>query len=493
MSYYKSSCPFVDALDDASAAGKSTLLVCNELIDQSAAETLQFPNSSVIRIPLTQWHRSYGEFFGGFDIVLLPRNTPKGKKFAERFTEDTQKYCANVKTAFLSDEVDGGILQWVAEGKGTTELIDFLFRQEDEEDGKNSPALIDADSVPYSPPKWLIAPYFQRGKCTMIQGDNGTGKTAFACAVAACVSAGIPLYESPVETPGNVLILSVEDDLPVLRGRLEADGADLKKCKFLTNTAGLTFTSPEIEDAIRKTNARFVLFDPMQAFIGAKVDMHRSNETRPILSALNDLAEKYDCSICIIAHAVKNRGDRSPVNLALGSVDIPAAMRSIFHVIQSPEVDTDRIVIHVKSSNAPYGRSLVYEIGDRGGVRWVGYSSLTRNDLSWVEKRKEKEKVGIDYEREPLVQVFRQFITDNPGGGFISYADLKAEGMKILGFPPFKGVADLRAKLDSDFSRELQSKDGIIVTCGAKGVGNVRGVRIELYEVPAAYQGKLTV
>lgn len=127
---------------------------------------------------------------------------------------------------------------------------------------------------------------------------------------------------------------------------------------------------------------------------------------------------------------------------------------------------------------------MVYTIGDRGGVKWVGFSPMTAEDLTVVVKRKEK---GIPYENEPLVQVFNQLVTDRPGGGFWSYADLKSEGAKILGFPPFYSTADLKQKLDSAFSKELQERDGLIITCGCKSNG-VRGVRIEQYQQPQGYQ-----
>lgn len=100
------------------------------------------------------------------------------------------------------------------------------------------PLLIKAADVVYEPPRWLISPYFQKGKGTLVQGDNGTGKTAFMCAIAAHVSNGKPLLGIPVKTPGNVLLLSVEDDLPVLRGRIEACGgvpALLVECKTCNN------------------------------------------------------------------------------------------------------------------------------------------------------------------------------------------------------------------------------------------------------------------
>ena len=53
--------------------------------------------------------------------------------------------------------------------------------------------LIRASAIPYEPPRWTIQPYFQRGKGTLIQGDNGAGKTAFMCAVEAHLTRWVEL------------------------------------------------------------------------------------------------------------------------------------------------------------------------------------------------------------------------------------------------------------------------------------------------------------
>jgi len=352
------------------------------------------------------------------------------------------------------------------------------------------PRLIRACDIPYEPPRWTIAPYFQRGKGTLIQGDNGTGKTAFLCAIAAHVTTGDPLLGIPITTPGDVVFLSVEDDLPVLRGRIEADGGDLTKCHFMTNAAGLSFTSPEIEAAVKEVNAKMVIFDPFQAFMGAKVDMFRPNETRPELAKLFEMCDRNDCSCAIISHMGK-AGDKSPVNRSLGSVDIPAAMRSILELTRNPDNEEECIMVHVKCSNAPKGQSIAYTIGARGGVHWVGFSPMTVEDLAIINKRNDKSKPVIHYENEPLVQVFNQLITDKPGGGFWSYADFRSEGAKILGFPPYDDLTDLRQKLDNGLARELQMRDGLIVNYGAKGKNNVRGIRIEQYKQPDGYQTKI--
>lgn len=84
--------------------------------------------------------------------------------------------------------------------------------RQDPEQQRIAQMFVNASDVEYTPPQWLIKPYIQIGKGTLIQADPGTGKTAFACAVAAAVTTGGTICGLPVEISGDVLMLSVEDD-----------------------------------------------------------------------------------------------------------------------------------------------------------------------------------------------------------------------------------------------------------------------------------------
>lgn len=349
--------------------------------------------------------------------------------------------------------------------------------------------VICAADVEYAPPKWLLRPYFQRGKGTLIQADPGTGKTAFMCAIAASVTTGSPIMGLHVETPGSVVMLSVEDDLGILRGRISANGGDVSKVYFMPNAAQLNINSPEIERAIQQVGAKLLIFDPLQAFLGAKVDMFRANETRPALAKLFEMCDRNNCACAIIAHTGKNTLGKSAVNQSLGSVDIPVAMRSVIHIARNPDDDNECVAVHVKCSNAPRGRSIAYEIGDLGGVTWHGFCDLTVEDLNAVKRRKE---VTIPYENEPLVRVFNQMITDRPGGGFWSYEELASAARHILGYPAYSSTADLRKRIQGPLQRELQTRDGLLVTAGCKQ-GGVRGIRIERYCHPDGYQTSMTL
>ena len=440
-----------------------------------------------------KWRSEYTEQLRGFPVVIFQDNDDVGKAYAQEVATALSGVAKSVHLLDLSKiwpEIPehGDVSDLISRfgEKQASDMIAELIRKTPTWAPQN-PAVSCAADVPYEEPKWTIAPYFQRGKGTLIQGDSGSGKTAFVCAVAAHVSTGKPLLNSTVETPGNVLVLSVEDDQPILRGRIEASGGDLTKIFFHKNPAGLTFTSPEIWSIVKQYKIKLIIFDPFQAFLGSGIDMCRANETRPVLARLFELCDQEDCACIIVAHTAKN-SDKSAVNRSLGSVDIPASMRSVMQLIRNPDNPDQSIMVHVKSSNAPRGRSIAYTIGDRGGVHWDGYSPITVEDLGTIAKR---EKKGIPYDKEPLVQVFNQLITDRPGGGFWSYSDLKKEGAKILGFPPFSDLNELRSKLDGGLAKELQKNDGLIVVYGEKNRTNARGIRIEQYQKPKAYQTKL--
>ena len=457
-----------------------------------------------------KWKPHFTEALTGKSVVIIPDNDGPGKTFAQYAASVLHGKAASVKLLDLKSEWDKlpehGDITDVLEAVGDPQKVAFNLEAletmaeeyipeeappDNEGTDKFAPRIVRAIDVPYTPPRWLIAPYFQRGKGTLIQADNGTGKTVFMCAIAAHVSTGRPILGLPIETPGDVLVLSVEDELPTLRGRIEADGGDLSRCHLIEHAAGLTLTSPEIEEFIKATNAKLLIFDPLQAFLGSDVDMFRANETRPVLAKLFDMCDRNDCACAIISHEGKNTFGKSAVNRALGSVDIPASMRSILQIIQDPSDPSLIVAVHVKCSNAPRGKSLSYRIIENGGLTWEGFSEITVEDLAAIEKRREKEKVGLPYEKEPLVQVFNQLITDRPGGGFWSYDEVKRRGAEILGFPPFSSTNDLKNKLDGGLTKELQKNDSLIVTHGVRHHGGVRGIRIEQYQVPENYQAHI--
>ena len=153
---------------------------------------------------------------------------------------------------------------------------------------------------------------------------------------------------------------------------------------------GIRTEKGELNRWIRSTNkltrtlktqiAKLLIIDPIQAFLGAQVDMNRANEVRPIFRALGEIAEAHDCAILMIGHLNKASGSQSTYR-GLGSIDMTAAVRSLLFIGKVRDDPTTRVLTHEKSSLAPPGKSLAFSLGDADGFRWLGEYQLTADEL----------------------------------------------------------------------------------------------------------------
>jgi len=135
-----------------------------------------------------------------------------------------------------------------------------------------------------------------------------------------------------------------------------------------------------LEQAIRKTEAGLVVLDPLQAYLGDNVDMRRANEIRPIFKRLCRMAERTDCAVVLIGHMNKMQGAKSSYR-GLGSIDFQAAARSVLLVGRMRDEPTIRVVAHCKSSLAPEGKSIAFELSPETGFQWKGYCDITADEL----------------------------------------------------------------------------------------------------------------
>lgn len=135
-----------------------------------------------------------------------------------------------------------------------------------------------------------------------------------------------------------------------------------------------------IEEAIKQTNAKLVILDPIQAYLGANVDMHRANEIRPVMSHLGRIAENYGCAVVLIGHLNKSSGQKCAYR-GLGSIDIPAVARSMLIVGKMKNEPTKRVMSHAKSSLAPMGQSLMFEINESSALEWRGAIDITADQF----------------------------------------------------------------------------------------------------------------
>lgn len=251
--------------------------------------------------------------------------------------------------------------------------------------------IIRMSDVELTPVEWLWKPYLPFRKLSVLQGNPGEGKTYFAMHLAAACTNGKLLPNMEHMKPFNVIYQTAEDGLgDTVKPRLIEAGADLDRVLVIDDSeVQLTLSDERIEKAIVENNARLVIIDPIQAYLGADVDMNRANEVRPIFMRLGQVAQRTGCAILLIGHLNKAAGMQS-LQRGLGSIDIAAAVRSVMFIGKLKHDPAMRILTHEKSSLAPPGASLAFSLGDEGGFRWVGEYDITADEmLSGIEPQRE--------------------------------------------------------------------------------------------------------
>lgn len=370
-----------------------------------------------------KWRSEYSEYLRGADVVIFQDNDKQGRKHTKQVAQSLNGVARSVKVVgFPELSEKGDVSDWLTFGHTKDELLARVAvtplwepnheepKQGEEaektetqnENGKSLKFVCMADVEPEEV-HWLWEPYIPKGKITLLEGDPAAGKTFIALAITAAVSTGGPFPDSENgrcigrRKPGNVIFMTAEDGLgDTLRPRLDSMKANVRNVYAITGTVDekgegvFSFDDLNLLDGMAASlNPELIVIDPLQAFLGAGVDMHRANETRPVLSRLAALAERRNCAILILRHLSKANTTKS-IYRGMGSIDFTAAARSVLLAGCDPEDKKIRAIAHIKSSLAPAGASQGYSLTLRDGFQWTGISDMTASTILGSEATAEK-------------------------------------------------------------------------------------------------------
>ena len=250
------------------------------------------------------------------------------------------------------------------------------------EEQKTELKMIRMSEVETQEVKWLWYPFIPYGKLTIIQGDPGDGKTTLVLNIAAKLSKGESLdSDMNVQEPVNVIYQTAEDGLAdTVKPRLELAEAVCERIMVIDETEkSLSMIDERLETAIKRTGARVLILDPIQAYLGGTMDMNRANEARDMTKRLSLLAEKYKCAILLIGHMNKAGGNKAAYR-GMGSIDFFAVARSVLLVGRIEGQKNTRAVVQIKNNLSAFGHSKAFELTEEG-FHWLGDYEITADEL----------------------------------------------------------------------------------------------------------------
>ena len=339
-----------------------------------------------------KWEDAYNVSLHNAQVIVLPDNDEPGKKHATLIASRLRGIVRSLSIVSLPDLPDkGDVTDWLQAGNTVETLVQTAKATTPT---IIAPHLVVTKLADIEPEEihWLWHPYLPLGKLTLLEGDPGQGKTYLMLAVAAAVTRGYHLPDQrgrvapPHGQPGHVLYLTAEDGLAdTIRPRAEKADADLALLSVVEGwTAGgdlEPFSFAQLAllgEVIRDLQIKLVIIDPIQAFLGANVDMHRANEVRPLMAQLGRLAALHHCCILCIRHITKGTG--KALYRGLGSIDFTAAARSVLVIAESLEDENKRVLAQAKNSLDAKGASIVFQITD-DGFMWCGTSRVSADEL----------------------------------------------------------------------------------------------------------------
>jgi putative DNA primase/helicase len=349
----------------------------------------------------------------GRDVSIWPDNDDAGMKYADKLIvllADVGTKSIRLVEVPPSFPPHWDLADEIADGYCLDGICELLANASDAtpNDGIEPLPMICMSDVAPEDVNWLWDPFIARGNLTMLDGDPGLGKSHVTLAIATALSNGELLPAQSMAARGTTLLVSCEDSLGCsIKPRLIAMGAN---CDYIFAHPELFTLDIEGQLKLRKTVEQqrpdFMVIDPIFAYMGAGVDTNSANKVRAILAPLAKLAEEFQCAIVCVRHLSKGTNGQSLMHRGMGSIDFSAAARSTLTVMQHPENEKARVIIHSKTNIGPKGPSIEFSF-EGNAFRWLGISEIRESDFvdqqtTYTQKTTSKGSEAEDFLREIL-------------------------------------------------------------------------------------------
>jgi KaiC/GvpD/RAD55 family RecA-like ATPase len=255
-----------------------------------------------------------------------------------------------------------------------------------------TPTLIRASQVESKTARWFLPGLIPQGCISIIDGDPGQGKSFLTLEFAAAFSRGQTFTSTgrssrPTQSPQRVVVMNSEDLREyTLVPRLKWLDADLDQITFVEgprlkdgDTVPLLF--PEagdlLEQALRTTQAKLLIVDPLMAFLSPHVKSFSDQDVRLALRPLKNLAERFGCTVLLVRHLNKTSSPKL-IYRGGGSIGLVGLARAAFYVGPDPDDKSRKLFAQVKSNLGPLQPPWLFSLethqDGQQKVRWHGES-----------------------------------------------------------------------------------------------------------------------
>lgn len=282
---------------------------------------------------------------------------------------------------------------------------------------------------------WLVQGWIPEGQITLLCSDGGTGKTTLWCNLVAAISSGRACVLDP---PGftrpaqKVAFFTTEDSVrKKLKRKLRLAGANMDNIltpDFAADKDGLLrelkFGSRQLERFVKHFQPSLVVFDPVQGFVPADVNMGSRNAMRDCLSPLISLGEETGTTFLIVCHTNKRPKAWGRDRVA-DSADLWDISRSVIMAGFAGDQGV-RYLSNEKNNYTTLQETLLFSIDNDGQVKKEG--------TSWKRDREFTQESAIAT-AAPKREDCKSWMLDTLGkaGGTVSIRELE-DSAKLAGY-----------------------------------------------------------
>lgn len=315
---------------------------------------------------------------------------------------------------------------------------------------------------------------------TMLVSASKIGKSWLVLLMAFRVAKSEPFLGRRT-TKCRVLYYALEDSERRLQQRMRTMGlTDVPDNLFFVTKAQMLEAGFETQLEgwlAAEEGPALVIIDTLQKVRGiTKGGVNAYQNDYEVVGKLKTLADKYRAMFVLVHHTNKAKFVADPFEKISGSTGIMGAADTAIIIERERGADTATVKFEGRDA---HGSDFVIRFEEN--CVWT----LVSNDAN-------EYKAGCDYDSDPLVQLFRKLITENPDGGRWTYTKLQALGREFLGFQPFIDGKDCAMKLNDGLADEMRRRDNILVECGVQTTGG-RGIRLQQVSKIVAFPTKMPI